>query len=51
MKPLSAEFGWSRGAIALGMTWITLGVVVRYMLHATRIRRSAQLTARLPTTD
>jgi len=24
----------------------TLGVVVRYMLHATRIRRSAQLTPR-----
>ena len=28
VKPLSATFGWSRGQIALGMTWITVGTVL-----------------------
>ncbi len=28
VKPLSAEFGWSRGEVALGLTWITLGTVI-----------------------
>ena len=28
VKPLSAEFGWSRGQVALGLTWITLGTVL-----------------------
>ena len=28
VKPLSAEFGWSRGEVALGLTWITVGTII-----------------------
>jgi glycosyltransferase involved in cell wall biosynthesis len=42
----ASSVGFKR-SVVYGLS--TLGVVVRYMLHATRIRRSAQLTARRPT--
>jgi len=43
----ASSVGFKR-SVVYGLS--TLGVVVKYMLHATRIHRSAQLTARRPTT-
>ncbi len=39
IKPLSLEFGWSRGEISLGLTWLTFGIALGVLVSGRLIDR------------